>query len=353
MSTSGTTGLPKMMQRTHRALILESRAAQDANYLKPYFVRRLYCTPMFHAFSFPEMVINTLRLGFPSFYMRRFDDSFARKTSKYAITETMAAPPILLRLADQASTDSVVANQLQSLQMVLCAGASLSAELRARFLRVFRRPARVVQVWGMSEGGWFATFKYPEEDTTGSVGRAIAGYQVRSSCNGAPTVGQNNKKVSELLVRAPQMTCGYMGNIEATAEAFDKDGWLWTGDIGYVENGKIYLVDRAKDMIKVNGWSVSPAELEAALLQNSNILDAAVVGVGKGTEEHPAAFVIPKTDANMSSVAVTTHLLKFVARHKVARCEVRFVHAIPRNPSGKILRKHLRQQVEPETVAAY
>ena len=99
-STSGTTGLPKMIQRTHRELILESKATEDAP--KPYHVRRLYCTPMFHAYSFTDMTINTFRLGLPSFYMRRYDHSFAWKLRQFSATETLVAPPVLMRLSNQA-----------------------------------------------------------------------------------------------------------------------------------------------------------------------------------------------------------------------------------------------------------
>ena len=346
MSTSGTTGLPKMVQRTHRALVLETGAIEDTNSAKPYDVRRLYCTPIFHAFSFPEMVVNTLRLGYPSYYMRRFDDSFAQKIRDFQITETMAAPPMLLRFADQALEERERKN-MQSLRMVLCAGAPLAAELRARFLRIFERPVRVVQVWGMSEGGWFATFRYPEHDATGSVGRAIAGYEVRLSTNQILQL-PDGREVAELLVKAPQLTTGYLGNHAATVESFGTDGWLRTGDIGFVQDGKIYLVDRAKDMIKVNGWTVSPAELEAALDQSPKVLDAAALGIGHGTEEHPVVFIVPR-HANVSSTEIKDHLLSQLSRYKVAKCEIRFISLIPRNPSGKILRNVLRKQLEGET----
>lgn len=348
MSTSGTTGLPKMVRRTHRMLVLETNSiADDA---KLYEVRRLYCTPMFHAFSFPEMVINSLRLGLPSFYMKRFDDTFAQKISYFRITETMVAPPILLRLSDRAMLDEKEASRIQSLRMLLCAGAPLSAELRERFLGIFTNTPRLVQVWGMSEGGWFTTFKYPENDETGSVGRPIADYQVRVSSHHEASLGHRHK-VGELLIRGSQMARGYMNDDKATSESFDEEGWLRTGDIGYVAEGRIYLVDRVKDMIKVNGWSVSPAELEAALHRHPQVLDAAVAGVGVGIDEHPVAFVVLKAPV-VSSEEILVHLRQYVSRFKVARCEVMFVTAVPRNASGKILRKQLHQKLEQKKVGS-
>lgn len=340
-STSGTTGLPKMIQRTHRELILESKATEDAP--KPYPVRRLYCTPMFHAYSFTDMTINTLRLGFPSFYMRRYDQSFAQKVRQFSATETLVAPPVLMRLSDQAEADPGERQNLQSLRTVICAGAPLSADLRSRFTQIFNYPVRLIQGWGMSEGGWFTTFRYPECDDTGSVGRPVDGYEIRTS-DLDPVVVEGSRTASELLVRAPQMPRCYLDNPSATAEAFTKEGWLRTGDIGYIEDGKIYLVDRVKDMIKVNGWSVAPAELEAALYKNPKVIDAAVVGHGSGIEEHPVIFVVPE-GGETRPADITDHLLHFVSRFKVAKCEVRFIDSIPRNPSGKILRKSLHRQL--------
>lgn len=343
-STSGTTGLPKMIQRTHCELILESKATEDSP--KPYQVRRLYCTPMFHAFSFTDMTINTFRLGLPSFYMRRYDDTFARKVCQFSATETLVAPPVLMRLSNQAEADLEERQNIQSLRTVICAGAPLSAQLRSRFTKMFHCPVRLTQGWGMSEGGWFTTFRYPECDDTGSVGRPVDGYEIRTS-GVDPLAVDGGRTASELLVRAPQMPCCYLDNPAATAEAFTKEGWLKTGDVGYIEDGKIYLVERVKDMIKVNGWSVAPAELESALYNNPKVLDAAVVGHGFGVDEHPVIFVVPTDGETTTSAAeITDHLLQFVARFKVAKCEVKFTHNIPRNPSGKILRKNLRKLLQ-------
>ena len=176
-STSGTTGLPKMAARTHRALILESKAIEDNHAQKPYDVRRLFCTPIFHAFSTPEMVIAPLRLGIPTYIMRRYDDTFAQKVHDLKITETAAPPPMLKMLQEQQSSHHL----LQSLRMIFCGGAPLARGLRKQTLAIFETPPRIVQVWGMTEGGWFATFKYPEDDRTGSVGRMVPGYDIKVS----------------------------------------------------------------------------------------------------------------------------------------------------------------------------
>lgn len=344
MSTSGTTGLPKMVQRSHRSLVVETSSIQDNNSAKPFQVRRLYCTPMFHAFSFPEMVINTIRLGYPSFYMRRFDETFVKKVHEFGITETMAAPAMLLKIIQWTEKNEEDRLKLQTLKTVLCAGAPLASGLRAGFLQLFDTSSiRIVQVWGMTEGGWFATFLYPENDDTGSVGRPLPAYQVRVS-EASRVDLPNGQQAGELLVKGLQLTTAYKGNPDATKKYFG-DGWLETGDIGYCVNGKIYLIDRAKDVIKVNGWTISPAELEAVLYQMSGILDAAALSYGTGTEEHAAIFVVP-SKTPLLKADIMQHLKDRVARFKIATCEIHIVDSLPRNSSGKVLRSVLKRQLD-------
>ncbi|KAK5683266.1 hypothetical protein LTS10_004797 [Elasticomyces elasticus] len=289
--TSGTTGLPKMAMRSHLSMISELEAIAEDPAYKPYEVRRLFCTPIFHAFSAPEMLFNALRLGQVSYFMRRFDDSFAQKVHDFRITETFGAPAMLLKLANKAEEHHL----LQSLRYVAHGGAPLGSELRRRFLGMFEVPPRLVPVYGMTEGGWFTTFRHPEKDDTGSVGRPVPGYELKISSS---PFDRSVKKHSEgeILVRGPQVMQGYFGNAEATADAF-RDGWLRTGDLGYLANDKLYLVDRVKDMIKVNGWQVSPVELQNVLLQLEDVLEAAVFGEGHDVDEHPVACVSLAPDA--------------------------------------------------------
>ncbi|KAK5133923.1 hypothetical protein LTR08_007152 [Meristemomyces frigidus] len=338
MQTSGTTGLPKMAIRTHRSMIIEQQTIEDNNAAKPYEVRRLYCTPIMHGFAAPEMIFNVLRLGQTSYFMRRFDDTFAQKVHDLRITETFGAPPMLLRLVSQPGARAL----LQSLRMIAFGGAALAPELRKKTLDLFDVKPRIVPVYGMTEGGWFTTLKYPEEDYTGSLGCPIPGYEVRivPQKNAELDSGQG---VGEILVRGPQLMSGYLGNPEATADAFE-DTWLRTGDIGYIKDAKVYLVDRAKDLIKVSAWQVAPAEVENALLQHPDVLDAAVIGVGEDVAEHPLACVVVR-NSSLTADAILLHLRSHLSGYKVSRCEVQFVETIPKNPAGKILRKILREQV--------
>ena len=157
----------------------------------------------------------------------------------------------------------------------------------------------------------------------------------------------------ELWVRAPNIMKGYWNKPEATKETLMPDGWLKTGDIAYVdEESKFYIVDRKKELIKVKGNQVAPAELEAVLLEHSAVADAAVIGVPTPDgDESPRAYVVLQPD-DKSKATKSDEIVAFVAtnvaRHKRLTGGVRFIDAIPKNPSGKILRRFLREQAKEE-----
>ena len=156
----------------------------------------------------------------------------------------------------------------------------------------------------------------------------------------------------EIHIHSPHPMKGYLNNPTATAEAITEDGWVRSGDVGFVKEGKWYVIDRTKDLIKVRGWQVSPAEIEASLLEHPEILDAAVIGMAArdGCGEVPQAFVVRKEDSNVEETDIKTFLGVRLARYKGVE-EVQFVDKIPRNPTGKILRRVLRdsRRAEPLT----
>lgn len=158
----------------------------------------------------------------------------------------------------------------------------------------------------------------------------------------------------EILVRGPSLMQEYISNAAATRETIDADGWLHTGDVATIINGKIYIVDRKKELIKVRGWQVAPAELEGVLLTHPCIADAAVIGVSHADAptEIPRAYVVRKPDnaaTALTEESVKGFLLAHLAKYKVGDCEVRFRDSIPKSMSGKILRKLLREGVERES----
>ncbi|SMQ53606.1 unnamed protein product [Zymoseptoria tritici ST99CH_3D7] len=342
MSTSGTTGMPKIATRTHRAMVLEAINIEDNNAAKPYPVRRLFCTPIFHGFSAPEMLINSLRLGLTNFFMKRFNPVvFPENVYKYGITEIFAPPAMLALIVNRPESHALV----QTLEAVYTGGAILMPELRRQFLALFTTPPIVFVVYGMTEGGWFSVSKYPHNDNTNSVGHVVPGTEVKVLHSGehASTL-TDGTAIGLILVKSEHLMTGYESNPQATAEHFHEDGWLNTGDIGYLRDGKIYLVDRAKDLIKVNGWQVAPAEIEDALLMSADVKDAGVIGVGEGLEEHPLAFVV-RTHEGVTEEGLKKHLLTRLTKYKVMSTRVEFIDAIPKSISGKILKKDLRKMM--------
>ena len=343
-STSGTTGLPKMAARSHYSLIIEAETIEDS-VPKPYEIRRLLSIPFFHAFAAPLALINALRFGHTTYVMRRFDQTqYLDAIQRFDITETAMPPPLIFKFQEMPVTER---EMLKSLRQVWCGGAPLSATVQNKALDMFAPDARIVQVWGMTETGWLTTFKYPEFDTTGSVGRLVSSYQARVVDEIGNVLQPNH--LGEILVQGPATMAGYIRNPDANTLIF-RDGWLRTGDLGYIdEDNKIYIVDRLKELIKVRGWQVAPAEIEGRLLEHPSIIDAAVIGVfcrEKGTEI-PRVHVVYRQDYQpLTSEILMEYLKQSLARYKVSDCEFYTVASIPRSASGKILRRLLRDQFE-------
>lgn len=157
----------------------------------------------------------------------------------------------------------------------------------------------------------------------------------------------------ELWVRGPNVMKRYWRNPKATAETKTSDGWLKTGDVAYVdEDGKFFIVDRMKELIKVKGNQVAPAELEALLLNHPAVADAAVIGVQtEDGDERPRAYIVLQSDKK-SQKTLQEDIVKFVearvSRHKRVTGGVVYLDAISKNPSGKILRKWLREKAKEE-----
>ncbi|KAG1662100.1 4-coumarate--CoA ligase-like 9 [Nymphon striatum] len=152
-------------------------------------------------------------------------------------------------------------------------------------------------------------------------------------------------ELGEMYIRGPQVMKGYLNNDQATKETIDEDGWLLSGDVGYRdEEGHFYIVDRKKDMIKYRGFQVSPTELEGVLLMHKGVQDCGVIGMpDPQSGELTVAFIVRKEDAtNLTVEEITEYIADQVAPHKQLTGGVRFVGQIPRNPSGKILRKELK-----------
>lgn len=351
LSTSGTTGLPKAAMISHHSLVMQNIMLEDGKE-KPYKVSRLISLPEFHAFAFPLAHIAPIREGVPTYIMRRFEQQrYLSMVHEYEITETPLVPVILNALMKR---EAPTRELLASLRLVWCAGSPLDERAQDAFFRLLAPAARVVQVWGMTESGWITTFLWPDTDHTGSVGKLLPGMEAKLVAQNGSIVDRDEEQ-AEIYVRGPLVMQGYLGKPEDSRAMIDAEGWLRTGDIGYRDGGKYYIVDRLKEMIKVRGWQVSPAELQAVLMLHPDILDAAVIGIlhpKDDTTEAPRAYVVKVPGSEVDLADIKNHMSNYLARYKSLDGGVVFLDSIPKNPAGKILRKVLKERAKLELQSA-
>ncbi|RMJ23667.1 AMP-binding enzyme [Aspergillus sp. HF37] len=354
--SSGTTGLAKACTITHYNLIAQHELVFGVN-PRPFRISRAVALPIFHASAAPAAHISTLKSGSPAYVMRRFDlEEFLVTMEKYQITDLTMVPPIAIAIL--MSPISHKRPFLKNVRLAACGAAPLDKDVQARFRALMGNDVPFTQVWGMTETSCVATmFAFPEHDDTGSVGRQIPNLE-------AKLIDENGNNISaygargELCVRGPTVTPGYFNNAGANAQAFDADGWYKTGDIAYCDGAtrKWYIVDRKKELIKVRGFQVAPPELEAVLLSHPHIVDAAVIGVSvpNADTEFPRAYVVRRPGgegAKLTEAGVQKFVLERLARFKALTGGVAFVEAIPKNPSGKILKRVLRDEAKGEVQA--
>lgn len=340
--SSGTTGASKGVISSHKNLIamvqtIVSRFNLDEG------VQTFICTvPMFHIYGLAAFAAGLLASGSTVVVLSKFEmDEMLSSIHKYKATSLPLVPPILVALVNNADWIKKKYD-LSSLESVLSGGAPLSKEVIEGFVEKYPS-VRILQGYGLTEStGIGASTDSLEESrrygTAGMLSPSMEGKIVDPESGKALPVN----KTGELWLRGPTIMKGYFSNEEATASTLDSDGWLRTGDLCYIdEDGFIFVVDRLKELIKYKGYQVPPAELEALLLTHPEISDAAVIPFpDKEVGQFPMAYVVRKTGSTISESAVMDFIAKQVAPYKRIR-RVAFVASIPKNPSGKILRKDL------------
>jgi acyl-CoA synthetase (AMP-forming)/AMP-acid ligase II len=363
--SSGTTGVPKGVEISHSSYVANGEqiafvtALQEDHEAKMARTRGLAFLPMYHAFGQTYFVANFPKQDVPVYVMPGFDFvKMLEYIAKYRINSLTAVPPIVVALAKH----PIVKNyDLSSLELIGCGAAPLSHEISEEVEKLFPKEQQVMvrQGWGMTEVTCTCLSWDPVLlAATGvkGVGELMPNCRARiMELDGKTEITKANAP-GEVWVTGPTLMKGYWKKPDATRDttAIDPDGtrWLKTGDIGYVdkyEPGAIFhIVDRLKELIKVKGNQVAPAELEAVLLERPDIVDAAVVGVTIQGEELPRAYIVMAEDSKATEKEVADWMAKRVAKHKQLRGGVVFTNEVPKNPSGKILRKLLRDRAAKE-----
>lgn len=318
---SGTTGLPKGVMISHQNLIANvEQSIYMRNLEQPHSPedappeRWLGFLPLYHAYGQLWSITAAAVTLTPCYYMRAFNYSeWLSHVQNHRITHIQTAPPILVMLAKRPETQKY---DISSLVNVLCGAAPLSKELQNEVSEKCK--LKVVQTWGMTEvtcsclhvpGG--------RDDRSGSVGYIDPNSEMKLVDDFGKEVGIGER--GEIHVKGPNICMGYWRNEKATKESFDSEGFLVTGDVAIRDDeGRFWIVDRKKELIKCSGFQVAPAELEAVLLENDDVADAAVVGLQSEHEELPRAYVVPKDSSKgkISESDLQGWTAKQVAKHK-------------------------------------
>ncbi|XP_023744169.1 4-coumarate--CoA ligase 2 [Lactuca sativa] len=346
--SSGTTGLPKGVMLTHKGLVTSVAQQVDGENPNLWIHKEdvLICVlPLFHIYSLNSILLCGLRAGAAILIMQKFDIvPFLQLIEKYKVTIGPFVPPIVLTIAN--NEELVDKYDLSSIRTVMSGAAPLGKELEDTVRMKFPN-AKLGQGYGMTEAGpvlamCLAFAKEPFDIKSGACGTVVRNAEMKII---DPETGASLPKNQrgEICIRGDQIMKGYLNDPEATKSTIDSEGWLHTGDIGYIDDDdELTIVDRLKELIKYKGFQVAPAELEALLLTHPDISDAAVVPMkDEAAGEVPVAFVVKSADSSITEDDIKKFIHKQVVFYKRIN-RVFFIDAIPKSPSGKILRKDLR-----------
>lgn len=335
--TSGTTGKPKGAMSAHRQSIGVARAWAELGGVRQDD-RYLVVNPFFHSFGYKIGILVGLLTGATLYPVATFDlDATMRLIEDERITVLPGAPTIYQSLLAAPGRQD---HDLGSLRLAVTGAAVVPVVLIERMRAAAPEGLgidQVVTAFGMTEAVvvTMARDGDPAELVATTCGRAIPGMETRTDA-----------ETGELLVRGEFVMLGYLDDPEATAEAIDADGWLHTGDVGVLdEAGNLRITDRLKDMYISGGFNVYPAEVEQQLMRLDGVADVAVVGMpDERMGEVGKAFVVraaTPAGEDLTDEVVVAFAREHLANFKVPR-QVEFTGALPRNLSGKVLKKDLR-----------
>ncbi|MBE2997519.1 long-chain-fatty-acid--CoA ligase [Nocardiopsis sp. HNM0947] len=348
MYTSGTTGRPKGVVLTHGNLWWNQLNVASAVGHVPGETTYA-AAPMFHIGGLNALTLGTLSLGGTVVVRRSFDPAAAlTDLTGYRINTVFAVPAMYAAIARQPGFADA---DLSELRAPVVAGAPVPPSL---VLEYEKAGVRLQQAWGLTETAPFATFLPPHLSSKkpASAGTAMPYGQVRlvDPATGTPVTGPG--AAGEVEVRGPNVTPGYWHNEEATRAAF-RDGWFRSGDIGHVDaDGDLFIVDRLKDMVISGGENVYPAEVERVLVEHPRVTDAAVVGRPDPDWGERVVAVVSCTGSGPEPTLeeVREHCGHSLARYKLPR-SLLVTDAVPRNASGKLDKRHLREWVSRQEAA--
>ncbi|MFI4999063.1 MAG: fatty acid--CoA ligase [Reyranellales bacterium] len=339
--TSGTTGLPKGAELTN-ANFAWMFSSWTKDWLLAPGVPNLVCLPMFHIGG-AGWGIAGLYAGATNHVVREFVPAQILEIVQRERLQVMLLVPAMILFLVQAP--QIRETDLSSLRLIVYGAAPIPAELLKQAMAVF--PCGFQQVYGLTETTGAITLLPPEDHDPADAGKLLScGYAQKGV--ELRILGDNGEdlpagSVGEIAVRSPQIMGGYWKLPEATTRAIQGD-WFLTGDAGYLDDkGYLYIYDRVKDMIVSGGENIYPAEVESALFGHPGVADVAVIGVPDDRwGEAVKAIVVKKPGARVTPGELITWARERIAGYKLPK-SVDFIEALPRNPTGKILKRELRK----------
>jgi long-chain acyl-CoA synthetase len=335
--TSGTTGNPKGAVLTHKNLVSNADAFRSALPVTP--ADNVLCVlPMYHCFAWTCAILNSLLCGASITILEAFSPRETLAAIKeYGVTVVYGVPPMYNFLSRVGEP-----GDLAGVRLFVSGGASLPEKVAKQFWEKYG--AHIIEGYGLSEASPVVTLNPPQKTKHYSIGKALPGLEVK-------VVGINGEPlppglVGELVVKGPSVMQGYY-NLPLETSLALKNGWLHTGDLAYQDNeGYFYIVDRLKDMIISNGENIYPREIEELLYAYPGITEAAVIGVSDKLRGQAACAYLVMTEGHtFDKKAIREYLQANLAGYKIPR-DFTLVDALPKNQTGKILKRVLREQAE-------
>jgi acyl-CoA synthetase (AMP-forming)/AMP-acid ligase II len=338
MYTSGTTGRPKGVMLTHANLAWKNYAHITEFGFTSADIG-LACGPLYHVGALDLVTTTMIAVGATTIIHRTFDAAaVVDEIERSRVTTVWMAPAMVRAVLDEPGVES---RDLSSVRVIIAGGEKLPIPFIERIQRTFPS-AWLADAYGLTETVSGDTFLDRASTTRklGSVGRACAYLDLAIWDEDGVPLPPGER--GEVVLRGPKVFAGYWRDPEATARAF-AGGWFHTGDIGVMDDeGYVYIVDRLKDMIVSGGENIASSEVERVLYEHGAVAEAAVVGrPDERWGEVPVAFVALREGHTVTADELIEHCRGQLARFKVPK-DVTFVEALPRNPSGKVLKRELR-----------
>jgi len=335
--TSGTTGQPKGAQLMHGGLARNARLTGETLLRNHPDDVMMGCLPLFHVFGLTCGLNATVAASGTLTLLPRFDPGTALDIiERDRVTIFEGVPTMYAAMLHHPEAEAA---RTASLRTCISGGAAMPVEILRGFEEKFG--CMILEGYGLSETSPVASFNHPDKPRKpGSIGTPVEGVQMRLFGEGGAAVATG--EVGEIAIRGHNVMKGYWGRPEATAEAIP-DGWFRTGDLGRIdEDGYYFIVDRKKEMIIRGGYNVYPREIEEVLYEHPAVFEAAVIGMPHGElGEEVGAAVVLKPGASATPQELQQYAKDRVAAYKYPR-KVWLVEALPKGPTGKILRREVK-----------